>query len=47
MKIPKYTFPTDRASIEARIDAIDPIRYSKSRNYLDGAVTYLSPYISR
>ena len=46
-KIPTLTFPTDRASIEARIDAIDPIRYAKSRNYTDGAVTYLSPYISR
>ena len=47
MKIPHYTFPTDRASIETRIDAIDPIRYGKSRNHLNGDVTYLSPYISR
>ncbi len=47
MKIPHYTFPTDRASIEARIDSIDPIAYGKDRNYLTGNVTMLSPYISR
>ena len=29
------------------IDQIDPIRYGKTRNYIDGAVTKLSPYISR
>lgn len=43
----KLTFPTDLASILARIDQIDPIQYGKTRNRLDGAVTYLSPYISR
>lgn len=47
LKIPTPTFPTDRSSIEDRIDRIDPIRYAKSRNYVDGAITYLSPYISR
>jgi deoxyribodipyrimidine photo-lyase len=47
MKIPHYTFPTDRASIEARIDAIDPIAYGRDRNHLTGHVTMLSPYISR
>ena len=26
---------------------IDPVAYGSSRNYLDGKVTYLSPYISR
>ncbi|WP_236675833.1 FAD-binding domain-containing protein [Chryseolinea lacunae] len=30
-----------------RIDEIDPIQYGKTRNYTHGAVTYLSPYISR
>lgn len=29
-----------------RIDAIDPKRYDQTRNYLDGAVTWLSPYIT-
>jgi deoxyribodipyrimidine photo-lyase len=47
MKIPPYTFPTDAASIQARIDSIDPIAYSRDRNYLSGHITYLSPYISR
>jgi deoxyribodipyrimidine photo-lyase len=41
------TFPTDYQSIVARIDTINPIEYGKSRNWIDGAVTYLSPYISR
>lgn len=41
------SFPTDMTSILKRIEAIDPIRYGASRNYIDGAVTYLSPYISR
>jgi deoxyribodipyrimidine photo-lyase len=40
-------FKTDFASIKAQIEAIDPIAYGQSRNYIDGAVTYLSPYISR
>ena len=30
-----------------RLDEIDPIAYGKSRNFTDGAVTQLSPYISR
>ncbi|MFM7218023.1 MAG: FAD-binding domain-containing protein [Bacteroidota bacterium] len=30
-----------------RIDKIDPAEYARSRNFLNGAVTRLSPYISR
>ncbi len=30
-----------------RLEAIDPIAYGRSRNFTDGAVTELSPYISR
>jgi deoxyribodipyrimidine photo-lyase len=30
-----------------RLDKIDPIAYGKSLNFTDGAVTQLSPYISR
>lgn len=41
------TFPTDYESILDRIHNIDPIQYSKTRNYLNGSVCYLSPYISR
>lgn len=37
----------DFQDILAKVEAIDPIAYGKTRNYLDGKVTYLSPYISR
>ena len=40
-------FPTDFDSILKRVDTIDPVRYARTRNFKDGAVTYLSPYISR
>ncbi|MBK9164723.1 MAG: deoxyribodipyrimidine photolyase [Acidobacteria bacterium] len=40
-------FPTNLASILDRVERIDPVRYAQSRNYIDGAVTRLSPYISR
>ncbi len=30
-----------------RIEKINPIRYAKDRNYIDGSVSRLSPYISR
>jgi deoxyribodipyrimidine photo-lyase len=40
-------FPTSYSAVLARIDQIDPIRYSRNRNFIDGSVTRLSPYISR
>jgi len=40
-------FSTDFATILKKIDQIDPLKYGKTRNFVDGAVTYLSPYISR
>jgi deoxyribodipyrimidine photo-lyase len=40
-------FPTDYIEILNRIDSIDPIRYSATRNFKNGHVTKLSPYISR
>lgn len=40
-------FTTDYKTILQKIDLVDPIQYGKTRNYIDGAVTYLSPYISR
>lgn len=40
-------FPTSYQQIIERINHINPIQYSKTRNYINGAVTYLSPYISR
>ncbi len=40
-------FPTNYSSILGLIDSINPISYAKSRNFIDGKVTRLSPYISR
>ncbi|SRX55480.1 FAD-binding domain-containing protein [Aequorivita sp. CIP111184] len=43
----KAQFPTAFDAILEKITTIDPIAYGPSRNYVDGAVSYLSPYISR
>ncbi len=40
-------FETDYKTILEYIDTIDPLQYAKTRNYIDGTVTRLSPYISR
>jgi len=40
-------FPTNYQAILERIDSFDPLVYAKSRNYANGAVSRLSPYISR
>ncbi len=40
-------FPTSFNEIIQRVERIDPLKYGVSRNFIDGAVTYLSPYISR
>lgn len=40
-------FPTSYSYILHRIKQVDPIAYGRSRNHLNGAVSYLSPYISR
>lgn len=40
-------FPTDINAIKEKIHQFDPLKYGSTRNYLNGAVTYLSPYISR
>ncbi|NNC94210.1 MAG: deoxyribodipyrimidine photolyase [Chitinophagales bacterium] len=40
-------FPTETSEIQNRISLISPEKYASSRNYVDGSVTYLSPYISR
>ena len=41
------SFPTEYDYILERIEAIDPINYGRTRNFQNGAVTRLSPYISR
>jgi deoxyribodipyrimidine photo-lyase len=40
-------FPTTLVAVYARIDAFDPAHYARSRNFLNGGVSYLSPYLSR
>lgn len=40
-------FPTEPEAIYARIARIEPGPYAKTRNFLWGSITYLSPYISR
>ena len=40
-------FETKYDAILLKLDQIDPIVYGTTRNYIDGAVSYLSPYISR
>lgn len=42
-----HLFPTDYDSIVSKIKTIHPEKYSKTRNFLNGDITYLSPYISR
>ncbi len=39
-------YPPTLAAANARIAAIDPAQYARTRNALDGAVTGLSPYIT-
>jgi len=39
-------FFTDHATISERIASLKPAAYSRSRNHLSGAVTYLSPFIT-
>jgi deoxyribodipyrimidine photo-lyase len=43
----KPNFSSDYEFILQRINSIDPVKYAKSRNFIDGDITYLSPYISR
>jgi len=42
-----FSFPTAYDDITALLDPIDPVNYAKTRNFSDGAVSRLSPYISR
>jgi deoxyribodipyrimidine photo-lyase len=40
-------FPTHYETILSKINTIHPEKYAKTRNFLNGDITYLSPYISR
>ena len=43
----RLDFTTDYQQILDKVSAINPMQYEATRNYLNGAVSYLSPYISR
>ncbi len=43
----KPTFETEYSKIWEIVNKIDPTTYGHTRNYTNGDVTYLSPYISR
>jgi deoxyribodipyrimidine photo-lyase len=43
----RISFPTNYDLIIERLAKINPVQYGKTRNFINGAVTYLSPYISR
>lgn len=40
-------FPTEYKQIIQRIESVNANNYAKTRNHLTGAVTYLSPYLTR
>ena len=40
-------FMTNYDAILSKLDTINPVKYAHSRNYINGKVNYLSPYISR
>jgi deoxyribodipyrimidine photo-lyase len=42
---PSATVAGGRHAAEPLLEAIDPVRYARTRNQLDGAVTRLSPYL--
>lgn len=44
---PQAAFTTDYRQILEKMHHIDPVQYAKTRNHIRGAVTYLSPYLSR
>jgi deoxyribodipyrimidine photo-lyase len=47
MQTPQIEFTTDFDLIIEKLQHINPVKYAKTRNFINGAVTYLSPYISR
>ena len=38
---------TDFSQILQKLDLLRPVEYAKNRNFIDGDVSKLSPYISR
>jgi deoxyribodipyrimidine photo-lyase len=46
-KYKHLSFPTEYEKVLERVNAINPIKYAKTRNFINGQITYLSPYITR
>lgn len=46
-KYKHLNFPTEYEKVLERVNTIDPIKYARTRNFINGQITYLSPYISR
>ena len=47
MLTPEFTyFLCNRDDLITRLGCIDPRRYDKTRNYLNGGVTWLSPFVT-
>ena len=44
--LPDDDFPPTQAALAARLAAVDPRAYARTRNRIDGAVTRLSPYLT-
>ncbi len=42
---PSSPFHGGHSAAQSRLEQIEPARYGRTRNFLDGAVTHLSPYI--
>lgn len=40
-------FPISYEEIINRMESVNPVRYKDTRNFIDGDLTYLSPYIAR
>ena len=40
-------FPHKYSHILRRVNSFNPLKYGTSRNFINGSVSYLSPYISR
>ena len=40
-------FPHKYSQILRRVNSFNPLKYATSRNFINGSVSYLSPYISR
>ncbi len=44
---PQTQFPAKYDLILEKVKQVNPVQYARTRNFIDGAVTHLSPYISR